>query len=379
GGGAFGAFRGRRKRQNNEEQNEEAGKDKPQGKTKRVAKEATKEVAKEGAKQGLRALGKALAPYTAGISIVAAEGIIHWRISLILIAILFLFFFMMFDTTTFDPPPQDNTPTTSDTCNPQKASFGQTSVCTITVTYNGSADDIVITDTILPGTDFVSADHKGTYDKASQTITWDAKQLNLPLNPVNITVTVTVRVTTHQNNTIVYNAYDINPTGLTSGSGSGGGAAIPGNLPPSSNTCSGIYSYYMSITPGHQNYGDPTCTLVKKDPNGVAIINKDAILTELKTLKSSEAMGWFICVIPNESSYNANAYLGASTSGKGAYGLVQMNPTGAGNGKYDNGQVVWPLQLSNGINYNDKVIGHSFSYWPTSYDPCLRSNGVSVP
>jgi hypothetical protein len=377
-GGMMGGKKGEKKEEKKAEQREAQGKD-PKKDTRRgmLAKEGLKALADNQAKK----LAWGNAADTFGLSVVAYYGIKHWRIALALIAILFLFFFMMFDNTVFDVP-KDNVPTTSDSCVPasftNQDAFGKTSICTITITYSGSAQDITITDTILPGTDFVSAGQKGTYDKTSNTVTWDAQKLNLSLDPVNITVTVTIRINTHQNNTIVYNAYDINPVGLTSGSNNGG-ATIPGNLPPSTNNCSGIYSYYMSITPGHQNYGDPTCTLVKKDPNGVAIINKDAILTELKTLKSSEAMGWFTCVLPNESSYNANAYLRASTSGKGAYGLVQMNPTGGGNGKYDNGQVVWPLQLSNGINYNDKVIGHSFSYWPTSYDPCLRSNGVSVP
>src|SRR6185503_2306794 len=125
------------------------------------------------------------------------------------------------------------TPTTSDSCNPASFTgdaFGKTSVCTITVTYSGNAQNITITDTILPGTAFVSANHSGTYDKTSNTVTWDAQKLGLPLNPVNITVTVTVRITTHQKNTAVYNAYAVNPTGL-SNSSDNSGAAIPGNLP----------------------------------------------------------------------------------------------------------------------------------------------------
>src|SRR6266568_470197 len=336
------------------------------------AKQQFKKAAGKAIKKGIRTAEKELAPETFGLSVIVGEAIIHWRTTIILIIALFLILFALFDSSTFDVPQnqnQKNDPTTSDTCSPPKASFGQTSVCTITVTYNGSADNIVITDTILPGTGFVSAGQKGTYNKTANTVTWDAKKLNLPLNPVNITVTVTVRITTHQNNIKVWNAYSIDPTNL-SASSAGGGAAIPGNLPPSTNNCSGIYAHYMGIEPSHKNYGDPTCTLIKKDANGTAFINKDAILAELKTLKSSEAMGWFICVVPHESGYNANAYLGASTSGKGAYGLVQMNPTGKGNGQYDNGEVVWPLQLSNGINYNDKVITHTFTYWPTSYDPC---------
>jgi hypothetical protein len=387
-GAAIGGHRGKKQGGEKEEEKQESGKQKKVTRTRLLAKEGAKALADA----QLKKLAWANAADTFGLSVVAYYGIKHWRVTLTIILALFLILFMLFDDSTFDAQQQDMTPTTSDTCNPaqftNQDAFGKTSVCTITVTYSGSAQDITITDTLLPGTEYVSSSPKGdvaqllgapglhgiSQTTGSSTVTWDAQKLNLPLDPVNITVTVTIRITTHQDNTTVYNAYSINPVGL---SANGGGVAIPGNIPPSTNNCSGIYSYYMSITPGHQNYGDPNCSLVKKDPNGVAIINKDAILTELKTLKPSEAMGWFICVVPHESGYNANAYLGASTSGFGAYGLVQMNPTGRGNNKYDDGEVVWPLQLSNGINYNDGA-GHNFAYWPTSYDPCLMSYGVTV-
>lgn len=287
---------------------------------------------------------------------------------------------LLFDSSSFDPPkqmtPGSNTPSSSDNCVPPTVNKGQESVCTITVTDTASAQDIVITDMPLAGEKFVSAGQGGKYDATTNTVTWDAAKLGLQLNPVNITVTVTLQVTTGQDNVAVHDAYTIIPTGLTGANG-GGSGAIPGNVPPNTDNCSGVYAAYMAATPGHQNYGDPTCSLVEKDPNGNAIIDKDKILSELQTLKSSEAMGWFICVVPNESGYNANAYLGASTSGFGAYGLVQMNPTGHGNNKYDNGEVNWPLQLSNGINYNDST-GHTFAYWPTSYDSCLKNYGVTV-
>lgn len=346
------------------------------------AKQQVKKMAKEAVKKGIRQAGRALAAETFGLSVVAAELLIHWRETLIIGISLFLLLFALFDSSSFDTPPQSTpgTPTTTDSCTPAQFSgdaFGQTTVCTITINYAGSAQDISISDSIMPGTKFVSATSNGLPDASQTLVTWDAKQDGLALNPVNITVSVVLQVTTHQKNLKIYNPYAITPTGL-SGASNNGSTTIPGNLPPSTDNCSGIYSYYMGITPGHQNYGDPTCTLIKKDPNGTAIINKDAILSELKTLKPSEAMGWFICVVPNESGYNANAYLGASTSGYGAYGLVQMNPTGKGNGQFDNGQVVWPLQLSNGINYNDKNIGHTFSYWPKSYDSCLNNYGVTV-
>jgi hypothetical protein len=380
-GATVGAMKGGRKGQKKAEEDEAKGKKLETSRTKMLAKEGAKEAAKYFIDKKAKEIAIANAGETFGLSIVAYYGIKHWKVTLTLILALFLLIFLLFDSSSFDPPQQaqqdSGTPTTNDSCFPATASYNQTSVCTITVTYGGNAQDITVTDTILPGTEFVSAGQKGVYDKTSNTVTWDAAKDGLQLEPVNFSVTVTVRITTQQVNVRVYNAYEINPTGLSSAEG-GGSGAIPGNLPPNTNDCSGVYAAYMAATPGHQNYGDPTCSLVEKDPNGNAIINKDLILKELQTLKSDEAMAWFVCIVPNESGYNANAYLGASTSGNGAYGLVQMNPTGKGNGSLDDGEVVWSLQLSNGIQYNDTKISHTFTYWPTSYDPCIRSYGVTV-
>jgi hypothetical protein len=352
------------------------------------AKKQFNKLAKKAIKQGIRQAGRGLAAETFGLSVVAAEALIHWRETLTIGIALFLILFMLFDAGSFDAqsPQQDNTPpTTSDTCNPAQFSgdaFGKTSVCTITVTDAGSAQDITIVDSILQGTEFAQAFNNGTFDPQANTVTWDAQKDGLQLNPVDIIVSVIVRINTHQKNIIVYNSYTITPTGLTASSGS---APVAGNIPPSTNTCSGFYASYMNAEPSHKNYGDPNCELIKKDPNGTLYIDKDAELKQLQAIKPSEAQGWFYCVLPNESSYNANAYLKASTSGKGAYGLVQMNPTGQGNGPLDDGEVYWPTQLSNGIQYNDTKIGHTFSYWPhgpapqLDYRPCLEKYGISIP
>jgi hypothetical protein len=198
------------------------------------AKQQFKQAAKKAVKQGIRQAGRSLAVETGGLSVIAAEAVIRPRTTITIIIILFLLLFMLFDSSTFDPPQQagNNTPTTSDICNPSQfptQAFGKTSVCTITVTYGGSAQDITITDTILPGTEFVSAGQNGKYDKASNTVTWDAQQLGFQLNPVDITVTVTVRITSTQNNVKVWNAYSINPVGLSGGGvgAAGGGGTIP--------------------------------------------------------------------------------------------------------------------------------------------------------
>jgi len=204
-------------------------------------------------------------------------------------------------------------------------------------------------------------------------------------NPAGRAQNRRAEITVNTNTKPCPGSYVLNSSGTGTGTGTGTGGSgnsapvnVPGNLPPSNNDCGTFYRHYMNMTPGGVNYGDPTCTLIHQGPGGVISENRDLISSELTVLKPSEEKAWFFCILPNESGYNANAYLGASTSGQGAYGLVQMNPAGKGNGKYDVGNVVWTLQLSNGINYNDTVIGHSFRYWPSSYDSCIRSYGVTV-
>ena len=289
--------------------------------------------------------------------------------------ILFALFFWLFDATTFDVPQTQNgshTPTTSDVCTPpsfpsEAAAFNQTSVCTITVTYAGSAQDITIIDTTLPGTEYVSSSPKGDVTQelgapgihgiqqptGTSIITWDAQKLNLPLNPVNITVTVTIRITTKTDNTIVYNAYDINPVGLTTSSG---GGSTGGNVPANKDTCGGKYT----LTNPLGNFGDPQCNFTRQ-----------ALDTQLNQADPGNAMTWD-CIAYYESTDDPNAYNGNSTSGKGAYGLFQMNPPGKGNNQFDNGGVNYPVQTSNAINYN-RGIGDGFLYWGTYYTnggPC---------
>ncbi|KKU19575.1 MAG: hypothetical protein UX29_C0002G0048 [Parcubacteria group bacterium GW2011_GWA2_46_10] len=58
-------------------------------------------------------------------------------------------------------------------------------------------------------------------------------------------------------------------------------------------------------------------------------------------------------------SYNSNSYNPRSTSGLGAYGLFQMNPSSA-NRPYDQGDVPWREQVANAIKRYDQ---YSPSYW----------------
>ncbi len=138
----------------------------------------------------------------------------------------------------------------------------------------------------------------------------------------------------------------------------GGVSPLPdteGNVEPTTSDCGKAeYKKYMNMLPGDRkgkNYGDPQCTF-----------SKDKLMEVLTQKDPAQAKAWF-CLADPESGYNPNAWLGASTSGAGAYGLYQMNPPEKGNGQYDNGYVVWTMQITNAIAYKAQKIKNSWSYW----------------
>ena len=260
---------------------------------------------------------------------------------------------------------------------PTEGTINQELVYTITVGYPNPTQDITVTDEIPQGVEYVRSSNKVTYNATSRTVTWKARD-NIaspvaatdPLPVINTTFTITLRAT--QNNITIFNI--ARGTAIPAAASSFNGQ----NIPPSTNDC-GMPEYrrYMNMTPDKMNYGDPTCTYIKTDPNGKKIFDKDTLLTMLQTQDPTRAKEWF-CLAGAESGHgnpNPNAYLGNSTSGRGAYGFYQMNPGGGSGtpGQYDNGNVVWQLQISNAINYNNYLItkGNTWDYWdPRSRAPC---------
>ena len=239
-----------------------------------------------------------------------------------------------------------NVPITSDVCNPSTVPNGYrgTSVCTITVSYSGSATDIVITSTILPGTTYVSAGQGGTYDQTANTVTWDAKKSKLQLNPVNFSVTVTVRVTTTKTNVKVWNAYSINPTGLQSS----GGTTNTAYVAPNTDNCGGKYTSNMASNYLlHKNFGDPQCNF-----------NKSQVYKLLQQQDPKDASIFFTIIVPCESGWNPNTWAPPSTgtpNSQGAWGLFQMGdsrpPGGPVSGTInDRGDVNWPMQILSATN-----------------------------
>jgi len=279
-------------------------------------------------------------------------------------------------------------------CNPPDPAAAQTSNCTINVTDTENESDISVVATIYPNAQYVSSSPAGTYAKTPATVTWDANTLNLPLSaPISLTFTLTVKATKKVGVPIVVTA------------SAGGGAT--GNTAANTNNCHGVYTSWMSqvqtvlsrLNIGGANYGDPNCELLEQDPNGNWIINKDKELAYLETkLTKQQALGVFTCMIPNESSYNADAFNPSSTSATngtgtpGAFGLLQMNAKGFSNSNAlteDIGDVVWDQQLANAVNWVNTIHGGLWhgnytnsqgkviqNYWPTSYNACLAQYGM---
>ncbi len=123
-----------------------------------------------------------------------------------------------------------------------------------------------------------------------------------------------------------------------------------GNKPPNDSNCGGKYN--LTENPTGKNFGDPLCSF-----------DKDTQLPQmLQQLDPANADLWYT-IARCESTFNPNAYNPAAVNPAGAWGLIQMAPAGKGNGEYDAGDVPWQQQISNGINYNNKVIGGNFAYW----------------
>lgn len=223
---------------------------------------------------------------------------------------------------------------------------GQPIVYTINVGYLGQGiANIEVTDIIPDNAVPVSASEGKVIGKV---VTWQfslssgqTKQLALVVAPLD-------------DNIWVVNSADAK---ITSTSGAG---TIPttGNVPANNDTCSGRYKLN---NPLGQNYGDPQCNFTKDD-----------LYTLIEQNDPTNAYFWFNVIIPCESSYNPNDFFSGSPDPQGAWGLYQM---GRGrNGQYDHGDVVWTLQTTNAINYNNFLAtkGRTWGYWACAQDKYRR-------
>lgn len=193
----------------------------------------------------------------------------------------------------------------------------------------------------------------GVYDKGANTITWTFKDL-----PVNYPFSATFSVNTVSDNVWVTNQANVTYT-VSSSSLSGIGAVPNGeDAEANQDTCNGTYS----LKSPRGNFGDPLCNF-----------DKNATFTQLQQLDPENANYWFTQVIYCETggSYDPNSFNPGSTSGKGAYGMYQMNPGGQGNGEYDTGDVAWQKQTTNALNYSNFVRNagvNPWRYWECAKD-----------
>lgn len=238
---------------------------------------------------------------------------------------------------------------------PKVVDNGQDIPYQIKVTNNGVAPvDIDITDPIPNNTEFVDASDLA--GNVSGVITWHVTGI---APGASRTVTMTVKplvndtyITNQASATISAGGGSGSGTNTGGNTGTGGtnqGGNSGGNTAANNDNCGGKYSLNNPIG----NFGDPNCNF-----------NKSDLFQAFQQADPTNAEYWFNVVIPCESGYNPDSYNPNSTDGDGAFGLTQM---GRGqNGQYDHGDVNWPLQASNSVNYQHQITG--WTYWACAID-----------
>jgi hypothetical protein len=243
-----------------------------------------------------------------------------------------------------------------------------------TVTFNGTADDILVRDSIPTDTEYVisspsaKALDAGGAETSDATLVrsveWSMKDIQNTAPQSSFspqTLSLTVRP-------LKSDIYIINQATSTLIGGIGNPNITPGvggYIPPSDDDCGGYYAADILKNSMHKNFGDPSCTmLANQKPE-----DKDRLHSLLTQIDPEYADYWFVTIIPCESSFRANAFYAGSPSSGGAWGLLQMGasyagdgpgptpglppPTPGNNGEHDRGDVNWQLQASNAVNYNN--------------------------
>ena len=224
---------------------------------------------------------------------------------------------------------------------PKEVPNGEDIIYTLLVTNRGSGvANVSVKDKIPENTSYKSSD--GEFNEAQNQVSWTVSGLASGAKKLlNLIVTPT--------------AEDVWVVNQAEGTTTGGSVPEPGNIPPTQDNCSGTYRLGNPLG----NFGDPACNF-----------DKDNLYALLKQSDPVDADFWFLTVVRLESTYNPNAFNGSSTSGQGAYGLFQMNPSGRGNGQYDRGDVEWQLQTTNAVNYNKLIagLGLKWCYWEAAHE-----------
>jgi uncharacterized repeat protein (TIGR01451 family) len=235
---------------------------------------------------------------------------------------------------------------------PQEVDNGSPIEYKIEVTNKGSQNaTVTVIDNLPDNTVYQTGNNDPATDQnLTKRIQWTINDLG-PGQKKDLTFTVVSQVS----DTWVVNQISANVK-LLGGSNSGN-VTIPGNIPPTADNCNGTYPLKNPLG----NFGDPKCDF-----------NKDMLYKMLKQLDPTHAEYWFTKVARCESNYSPNAYADPIAVGTpdpiGAWGLFQM---GRGkNGEFDHGDVIWQLQTSNAVNYNNNItkLGLAWRYWQCAND-----------
>lgn len=268
---------------------------------KKAAKEAVKKAAKEAAEKAASAALKN--PYVlAGIAVV------------LFIILLIILIIMIISGNSGN----SEIALTIIKTGPDKAANGQELSYGISISYPGTAQDIIVTDRIPDGTTYVSSSPTATFDARTKTVSWSIKsvlgQSAAPTisNP-NTNLSLTLKATKDNANII----------NIAQGTVVGAQISGGGSLLPNTDTCGGIYELALiknRFLP--QNFGDPACELTGFDA-------KDKIYTELKRQDPVNADWWYKKVIPCESGYRPNTWrdpdsLPHTPNAGGAWGMFQV-------------------------------------------------------
>lgn len=300
---------------------------------------------------GLAALAGTLGPLGEGAYQTLKSKRNRWLIICILIGLFFLIFTGV-ESFTGGQQGQGENPLQITKTGPSQAQKGDILQYVITVSYPGSAQDAVVNDPIPDGSTYFCSsvgttpckkgDNKGKL--ANNTVTWDAKDLKLPLNnPISLTFTLGLTATKNNNN-----VGNIASVSLVGGTLAEGGLPSTNYVPPTTNDCGGKYaSQIASNYLLHENFGDPQCNF-----------SKDQVYAELKQQDPKDADTFFTIIVPCESSWIPLTWAPPSTgtpNSQGAWGLFQMGdsrpPGGPVTGTInDRGDVNWPLQVTSATN-----------------------------
>ncbi len=328
---------------------------------KTLAKSAIKKKVLQAAKKGLIAGGNTIAP---GLGTATGFAIDHPKTAAIIVVLAItlpiIILTMVFSafTSSLNTSGEGDSVFVSGSC-PHDAIAGGVAECSINVSYPGEASDILISIDLPPGTEYIDSVPEATFD--GKTISWSLIGPNpLPnakLSNVNTTLLFHLRGSGVPSASLPI-AYSIVPFVESE---------TPIQEALNNSGCDGS-------TPNnpHGNFGNPNCDF-----------NKNELGKILRREDPANAYKWD-AIIACESTYNPNAYNPNSSSGKGAYGLLQMNPAQQRTDiyRFDAGNVNWnpdsrPLgvaagaQVTNAINYNTIGLKGSFKYWE-----CRKAAGI---